>query len=124
MMNTEPKSGGAAFTWGSGAVVWILGFKTEGAIPSHRIEGGAKVEILGGTSNQTSFNSVLNIPMIDVEDSQVSIASHSAGPTSDVGYGLAVTSRFGGVTNTLSESALPTRPGRPHLAFIPLYVDQ
>jgi hypothetical protein len=124
MINTEPKDTLAAFTWDN-ATVWMFGYKTESNSVSQFVKNGGKLEILGGMANQAnqSFTGILNIPILRVENAQVSVSLHTNGYNEPRGYGIGVINSKSGVEKSIPWSDLAPRTTREHQIFIPLYVD-
>lgn len=56
----------------NGGQLWLLGLKTEGRATHLVAKGGAKVEIIGGTSYQSWDKQKLDPPMFKITDSTVS----------------------------------------------------
>ncbi|MFO1153776.1 MAG: glycosyl hydrolase family 28-related protein [Rhodospirillales bacterium] len=136
--NTEPKTvppgkTPAAFSCEQNANLWVFGFKTETSMTAFDARSGCKLEILGGVANQTPFRNFPNTiyPVVRVENAQASAILHTSGfpttgtfPPERQGYTYGVRAFLGGEEKAILYSQFPSRPGRPHNFFMPLYVDQ
>ncbi|MFO1152257.1 MAG: hypothetical protein U1E42_01145 [Rhodospirillales bacterium] len=130
MINTEPKGAPAAFSWEAGATVWIFGYKTETADHSQQVLNGAKVEILGGLSNQTPFTGTAQDPenpnsaILNAVNSQISMSCMTTGFDDNTdGYCWGVKNQRSAVNRSFEYKDLPTRPVGVRNMFMPIYAD-
>jgi hypothetical protein len=112
--------------------VWLMGFKTEKAQASFRVQGGATLEVLGGILNQYSQEAVSSWSdadaialSIDGASSRVSFVACTNGPSASAsgdGFRTLIKDSTLSTVATWSWTDLPVREGRDHQEVIPLYV--
>ncbi|MEM6331878.1 MAG: LamG-like jellyroll fold domain-containing protein [Planctomycetota bacterium] len=113
------------FTVGDGGLLWVLGYKVEGATESFEVESGGTLEVLGGITVQFARNTFQpgDVPFL-LNDGTVSIVASSSGRRIDVPhFDDYINDTREGVNSIVQQgdSEVPERIGRINQFVIPMY---